>query len=331
MQNRILYLDYSRLFVAFLVVLGHMLPVNDQNIRPFIYAFHMPFFCLASGILHKYNGTIQFKKYLRTIIRPYLFFNLLFLIIHPLMFKLGFTGQWNVPNVLSSDDFLSILTSFFYTHIQRLSIGFDGPTWFLLIILWCKIGLDSIMNNKFNVFIFIILSLFLFLCHNNFFYLRQALQLFPFFFVGFYYKNMINHFMLKGNHTILFLLFLFLTIILTMLNGRVTWLGSTFGQLSFPFNLICSYINAFIGSFAFLFLSTLFKKNQVVIRVALSLITILCVQNLFIYTYRSVLGFSGTYVIEIMISIAILFICVIVHSFLSQKTPWIYGKSTINL
>lgn len=326
MQERIVYLDYSRLFVVFLVIFGHMLPGDDHILRPYIYAFHMPFFCLASGILHKFNGTIQYKKYIKSIIYPYFFFNILFLIIHPLMFKLGFNGQWIVPGCTSSDDYMSILTSFISTCIRK-QCGFDGPTWFLLIILWCKIGLDSIMKKWQLLVIFFFLFLVIWLLKHNIFYVRQAIQLFPFFFVGFFFKDSINRFMEREEKKmLLFFIFISLTIILTFLNGRVTWLGSSFGQLHFPINVLCSYFNAFIGSFAFLILSTFFKVRKFVTLASYSLVTILCVQNLFIYTYRDVSRFSRTYIIEIIVSIVILFMCILIHFYFKKAMPWIYGK-----
>lgn len=330
---RIPYLDYSRLFVAFLVVLGHLLPANDTLLRPFIYAFHMPFFILVSGMLHKYNGTIQFEKYLRTIIRPFIFFNLCFLLIHPIMFKLGFGERWNVPNVSSTDDLISIYISFIKYRILHNSGCFDGPTWFLLALLWCKIGLDLLLKKWILIIVFPIAIFIAYMIKAPTFYLRQAIQLFPFFFVGFYFKDYINGFLRKNtssNRLIpIILIFIASTIILTLLNGRVTWLRSHFGKLPLPFNLVCSYINAFVGSFAFLLLSTLFKPRLFVLKTANALITILCMQNLFIYTYWGYWGFSGFYFVEFILSILILILCVFIHLFLAKKVPWLFGKKGV--
>lgn len=55
-NNRLPYLDYGRVFAAYLVIFGHLLLTDDTTIRPYIYSFHMPFFFLVSGMLHKDRG-----------------------------------------------------------------------------------------------------------------------------------------------------------------------------------------------------------------------------------------------------------------------------------
>ncbi len=80
-------MDYARVFAALLVIYGHVLPY-DSNIRTFIYAFHMPFFFIVSGMLHKYRGCIDWKKYFRTLIVPAIFFQFAALDCHNSFFLL---------------------------------------------------------------------------------------------------------------------------------------------------------------------------------------------------------------------------------------------------
>lgn len=43
--ERITYLDYARVFVVYLVILGHLYPIESHSVvRVVIYSFHMPFF-----------------------------------------------------------------------------------------------------------------------------------------------------------------------------------------------------------------------------------------------------------------------------------------------
>ena len=77
-NKRLPYLDYARVFVAYLVILGHLLLSSNTTLRPYIYSFHMPFFFLVSGMLHKDMGCIAWNKYFKTLLTPFLFFNLLF-------------------------------------------------------------------------------------------------------------------------------------------------------------------------------------------------------------------------------------------------------------
>ena len=71
-KPRVPIYDYARVFVAFLVILGHCLPDDDMRLRPYIYAFHMPFFFLVSGMLHRELGYIPWKKLFHTLIYPYM-------------------------------------------------------------------------------------------------------------------------------------------------------------------------------------------------------------------------------------------------------------------
>ena len=89
--KRIPLLDYARLIAAFLVIYGHLFPFNPNNyVRVFIYQFHMALFFVVSGMLHKYNGTIQIRKYFRTIITPVIFFALLFFLVTGGLYYCGY-------------------------------------------------------------------------------------------------------------------------------------------------------------------------------------------------------------------------------------------------
>ena len=53
-NQRVAYLDYARVIVALLVLVGHLVTYDCRgNGRMYIYAFHMPFFFMVSGIRHK--------------------------------------------------------------------------------------------------------------------------------------------------------------------------------------------------------------------------------------------------------------------------------------
>lgn len=70
-NQRVAYLDYARVIVALLVIVGHLVTYDCRgNGRMYIYAFHMPFFFMVSGMLHKYKGAIEWRKYARTLLRP---------------------------------------------------------------------------------------------------------------------------------------------------------------------------------------------------------------------------------------------------------------------
>ncbi len=67
MDKREYWLDIAKSIGIFLVVLGHT-SINE-NLKIFIYSFHMPLFFLISGFLFKTNDNFknffikQFKRY----------------------------------------------------------------------------------------------------------------------------------------------------------------------------------------------------------------------------------------------------------------------------
>lgn len=85
-RNRLFYLDAARGFAILLVVLGHTWETEDL-LPVLIYSFHVPLFFMISGILTAYTGRDQrpltelLRSGLRTLILPYLFFELVFLLI----------------------------------------------------------------------------------------------------------------------------------------------------------------------------------------------------------------------------------------------------------
>ena len=130
-KERLPYLDYARVFVAFLVIFGHSLLKNEELVRPHIYAFHMPFFFLVSGMLHKDMWCIAWKKYLKTLIVPFLFFNLIFFILWPIF---GRIGIWD-KSFSSGDSIISIYYNFLQNTIIKkclFLICFSTSTKYLL-------------------------------------------------------------------------------------------------------------------------------------------------------------------------------------------------------
>jgi len=54
-SNRILWVDYSKVFVIWLMILGHIIDHSglDGNVRILIYSFHLPFSSLSQVICTK--------------------------------------------------------------------------------------------------------------------------------------------------------------------------------------------------------------------------------------------------------------------------------------
>lgn len=77
-KERIIYLDYAKVFCTFLVVFAHLYSVYSPE-RIFIYSFHMPFFFLLSGMFHKDLSLRESVAYnFKKLIVPTIFYLLVF-------------------------------------------------------------------------------------------------------------------------------------------------------------------------------------------------------------------------------------------------------------
>lgn len=329
--GRLPYLDYARVFVAYLVIFGHLLPTENHIPRDYIYAFHMPFFFMVSGMLHKLNGTIQWKKYLHTIGIPILFFNIFFLVfIVPFYSRSVYVGTLNLDGSYWET---------FIAGIPRLwegllGIGYlpSGVTWFLIALLWCKLLLDVIhCHKKFGWVLFVILFAVTIGLHVKFLWIRNAMMAFPFYYIGNRYKNEIEKIACHPKAFVYACICFLLLIVLTSINGRASVYAVHFGGKSVPFILRFPlfYVIAFIGSLMMLFVSTQFKSNRIVTFLATSLITILGMQAIFNDPYR-LLCPPDNYLITIPLAILILFACAGIHWLIMKYIPFVLGKTNAN-
>lgn len=82
-SGRYVFVDIAKVFGTFLVVFGHLLPL-DNEARHFIYLFHMPFFFFVSGMLFRpSNFRCELYKDFRRILVPTFFFIALALVLPP--------------------------------------------------------------------------------------------------------------------------------------------------------------------------------------------------------------------------------------------------------
>lgn len=109
MNKRIEQFDIAKAILIFIVVLGHAIGWVQENggtynsvyVENFIFTFHMPAFFIITGILFndvKWKGISIWKFIIsrfRTLIVPYLFFELSDTILQTFVYKIGFNGFVN--------------------------------------------------------------------------------------------------------------------------------------------------------------------------------------------------------------------------------------------
>ena len=328
-KERLPYLDYARVFAAFLMIFGHVLPSNDTIIRPYIYSFHMPLFFIISGMLHKDLGYIAWKKYFRTLIIPFISFNLLFFVLWPIFWKVGI---WNGgPSYIFAKDTSIWNISLHYTGKIVIDIvsgkgGPDGPTWFLLALFWCKIATDLLCKHKYMPYISILLLIgvvSIALYPKPFMQIGNALMALPFFYGGFRYKDIIQKWCTK-NLWILAICLLLINIPATMTNGNISIYAISYGQVMLPLNVLIFYTNAFAVSLGILSLCMRLHKNNIITTSAKALITILCVHIAFV----RIIGRIQDVPLCLLASFLIFIVCVLIHQYLERRIPFAVGKNT---
>lgn len=146
-ENRIYYLDFARCLAMFLVIFAHCF-VNSSDVRLYIYAFHMPFFFVVSGMLHK-----QGKQNLKRLLFPTLFFVLLFITLSIPLYQ---SGIWSFEELYSRekpDDWFSTLyMSIWFTVCGIIKGGQICKSLLLVFIgaLWLQVanGVVFFSENK---------------------------------------------------------------------------------------------------------------------------------------------------------------------------------------
>jgi len=329
---RLSYLDYARVFAAYLVILGPLLSVNNTSIRPYIYSFHMPFFFLVSGMLHKDRGGIAWNKYWKTLIVPFLFFNVLFFILWPVLWKSGVWGGGPSRFFDNNASLGRIYLNYFGKAVSDIINGKggpDGPTWFLLALFYCKVANDMLCCNKLKSLVGIALILGVIgvaiYPHFNYLQIGSFLMVFPFFYGGFYFKEQIQQWCNDKGSWIIGSFLVLLIIPVTMINGRVSTLNLNYGQCLLPLNVIVFYINGFTASLGLLTICMKFKHHRLVTKSAKALISILCFHGAFVFFFRTH-GNSNSFISCIITSFIILVACIGMHQLFERFIPYALGK-----
>ncbi|MCQ2173675.1 MAG: acyltransferase family protein [Bacteroidales bacterium] len=330
--KRISYLDYSRVFVAFLVCYGHMESYGVVFPRMFIYGFHMPFFFMVSGILHKFNGRVQIGKYFRRLFVPFLFFNLISLCIVPLLQYLGIiTLGNNLPGFNEAVGLFDTYKVYFVSTFQKFVHSRTmacGPMWFVLALFYCKVLADLWENNKIMISI-VWLALFVFCClcrRGWYFMIPQAVMAFPVYLFGAKARDMIHKIACSRFSLALAVICLAIFSLSVSFNGKATVAGVIFGSNhSSVISVPLFYINAFLGSLSVICLFSKLPSNRMVEVSACALLSILGFQNIILGVFRHFMGWDAMPAVIIVSSLVCMLFCVVLHRALCKICPALVG------
>ncbi len=127
-SNRIVFLDITKCFAIFCVILGHVIqqtfpgdPYHDSLLFQFIYSFHMPLFMVVSGYFMGKAFAISPLQFLKKrsvqLLLPVLTFSVLFILFHNTIYT-HLTGKESIN---------------FFTYLS------GGWMWFLKYLFICSV------------------------------------------------------------------------------------------------------------------------------------------------------------------------------------------------
>lgn len=305
---RVAYLDYARILCAFLVIFGHFYSPVSTQFRTYIYEFHVPFFFLVSGMLHKQRDfKTSIVKYFKLLLVPFVTFNFLYLLYSSVYYEYSLDNFWDAwgANIWSSNIVSSwMLNTFRYAKsglIQFIhSTGcIDGPSWFLIPLLYCKIGIDIFLRAKLKRWLLIcfVVLFIVTLKFVNYIWIKNALMALPLFGLGYVCKTYMNKVLSSINPYLGIIICGALVYVLMLMNGSISMFTVRFGIHSIFISLPLFYITGISGSFMLLFISKLCGQgNKYSLITANALLTILCLQYFFILPLSNIFGYDGNFI-----------------------------------
>jgi fucose 4-O-acetylase-like acetyltransferase len=214
-MKRTAYFDNAKAILIYLVVLGHLmsgyLRENQylDTLYLIIYLFHMPAFILISGhFSRKIKSLEDLKKIGKTLLLPYIIFQLLY--------------------------------SFYYKTIfgDGVEIEFFEPRyalWFLLSMIMWKLMLFVFGRHKIMILVSIVVSLFVGYASevNEWLSLSRTFFFFPFFLMG-YYLSRENFVKMKNKWNVRIASALAILLVgFVYLYGDVSWQEWFFGRIPY--------------------------------------------------------------------------------------------------
>lgn len=316
MKQRIPLLDYARVFTAYLVILGHLLPTSPVSpLRVYIYQFHMPLFFMISGMLDRH---IDFKEYVKKnaqlILFPIATFTLLFYVSSTVHFGVG----------SSIETLMSSVKAFFTSD----TILINPTLWFLIALFNARIL--SYAFEKIGVVLSVILWLTLLVAtyYFNPLFISSTVMIMPLYMLGYCFKKYILALSEQKWFKYFWIIGFAIVAISMHYNGRVStnsaWYGN--GEVGLqPLRIICFYISSFSGTFAIMSLSSIFKKGFSWLQLtAESLITMMCIQYLFIGVLNTI--WPSSIEIKAAEACAVMVACVVSHVIISRYAPFMIGR-----
>lgn len=238
-ENRIATLDIAKGIGIILVVVGHCY-AKPTNLHRLIYAFHMPFFFIISGIIYSFRDkkfSFNFRTKLKSLLFPYFMFELMWII---------FLGVLNFKN-----PGFNIYNKILNTLLFKGNIA----TWYLPCLFITEFLFYITLETKYPKLL-IFMMLFTGLLYpnqsNKLWFIMRPLVGLGFFSVGYFYNQAFK----KRVNCVLYIILLLIYCITALCNGDVSLYSRDFS------NIVLYIFNGILGSFLVLYFCKFIEKQS---------------------------------------------------------------------
>lgn len=342
--KRLDWLDVLKCLAMFAVICGHAATVDTQgSLKFYIYAFHMPLFFIISGMTlylqlsrHEYTFKNILLNKCRTLLWPYLIFNLLLIPLWFCYFKLFDPSAGSVPG---------LLVAIVYSNPTWSSLPISA-SWFLTTLFLSSLLLFAALKlckgRSLSLFITCmiigiigyIISCFdsinlLYPWHISTVPIATMLLMFGFLFMKhlpqlnekvFKFKNRTTGYYV---HALLWIVVTFFAGIITAKNNaRITMGLNHYGN----FLLFIAAVIAF--SLMFYVLSLIIPPLPVFKLIGRNTIVYLCLHELCIIAMNTLSGTTKAFVTQmpVLASLIIFAVLIPIAYFIEKKLPWLIGR-----
>lgn len=196
----------------------------------------------------------------------------------------------------------------------------NGPCWFLVVLLYCRLYLDLTLLRKY-ICVCIFILLFLFSCYirtRNMFIGNFSMG-FPLYLMGFCSKKYMSFFENVRMPLLYFLLTFIVVIVLMKYNGPVSMWAIKFGIHSFSHSAPVFYLAGCCETLMIFFLSSFLPKIYILVLGANPFISILGLQSIFIFILDNIIGYDLKFAYSFFLSIVIKFLCMVLHHLVIKR------------
>lgn len=253
MKSYLSFLDFTKVLGLYLMILGHGNMVSDE-LRVYIYSFHMPLFFIISGLLTKdkveYN---TLKVTTKSLLVPYIIMNIICLMIF--IVSEYFKGAFDFV-ILKQHLFAILLGVGYDTHTLK---PVCTPMWFFYSLFIVKNLYAVLPKGNISKIIQVILCVAFVMVLKHFQYdtyipVDSALLAYPFFIIGTSIRSYVNY-QFKIWHVIIATAMLIIAYFVSKFNGRCDIDTMRYGRCLFLFiytgtvsTISILVITSFIGS-----------------------------------------------------------------------------------